>query len=83
MYQQPIRISISVNLLQSIELFNTYLSDSVSVMVLGRHILSGACIETLALDELFPDWKDRGVSFFNLAVVHILHVLNILLIQQR
>lgn len=27
----------------------------------GGHILSGACVETRALDELFPDWKDRGV----------------------
>ncbi|XP_040188282.1 electron transfer flavoprotein-ubiquinone oxidoreductase, mitochondrial [Rana temporaria] len=27
---------------------------------IGAHILSGACLETRALDELFPDWKDRG-----------------------
>ncbi len=26
----------------------------------GAHILSGAVIETRALDELFPDWKERG-----------------------
>jgi len=26
----------------------------------GAHILSGAVIETRALDELLPDWKDRG-----------------------
>jgi electron-transferring-flavoprotein dehydrogenase len=26
----------------------------------GAHILSGACIETRALDELIPDWKDKG-----------------------
>ncbi|MFT6950878.1 MAG: electron-transferring-flavoprotein dehydrogenase, partial [Paraglaciecola sp.] len=26
----------------------------------GAHILSGAVFETRALDELFPDWKDRG-----------------------
>ncbi|XP_018326929.1 electron transfer flavoprotein-ubiquinone oxidoreductase, mitochondrial isoform X2 [Agrilus planipennis] len=25
----------------------------------GGHILSGACIETKALDELIPDWKDK------------------------
>jgi len=25
----------------------------------GGHILSGACIETTALDELIPDWKDK------------------------
>ncbi len=27
---------------------------------IGAHILSGAVFETTALDELFPDWKDRG-----------------------
>jgi len=38
----------------------------VSVCVLekgsevGAHILSGAVIETRGLDELIPDWKDRG-----------------------
>ena len=27
---------------------------------IGAHILSGAVLETRALDELIPDWKDRG-----------------------
>jgi len=27
---------------------------------IGAHILSGAVIETKALDELIPDWKDKG-----------------------
>ena len=26
----------------------------------GAHILSGAVFETRALDELFPDWKEKG-----------------------
>jgi len=26
----------------------------------GNHILSGAVIQTNALDELFPDWKEMG-----------------------
>ena len=26
----------------------------------GAHILSGACIEPRALDELIPDWKEKG-----------------------
>ncbi|HPQ97393.1 MAG TPA: FAD-dependent oxidoreductase, partial [Thiolinea sp.] len=26
----------------------------------GAHILSGAVIESRALDELFPDWRERG-----------------------
>jgi len=32
---------------------------------LGRHTLSGACIEPTALNELFPDWKERGVSILD------------------
>lgn len=28
----------------------------------GVHILSGAVIEPRALDELIPDWKEKGVS---------------------
>lgn len=28
--------------------------------VLGGHILSGACIDPIALNELIPDWKDKG-----------------------
>src|SRR4051812_9705763 len=27
---------------------------------IGAHILSGAVIEPRALDELLPDWRDRG-----------------------
>ncbi|NQW02208.1 MAG: NAD(P)/FAD-dependent oxidoreductase, partial [Rhodospirillales bacterium] len=27
---------------------------------IGAHILSGAVIDPIALDELIPDWKDRG-----------------------
>ena len=26
----------------------------------GAHILSGAVLEPRAIDELLPDWKDRG-----------------------
>ena len=29
-------------------------------IITGGHTLSGACIETHALDELIPDWKERG-----------------------
>lgn len=28
---------------------------------IGAHTLSGACLEPRALEELFPDWKERGV----------------------
>jgi electron-transferring-flavoprotein dehydrogenase len=27
---------------------------------IGAHIVSGAVLETTALDELFPDWRERG-----------------------
>ncbi len=33
----------------------------------GGHILSGAVIETRALDELLPDWKERGAPLNTLA----------------
>lgn len=42
------------------------LDPSLTVCILekgaavGSHILSGAIIEPRALDELFPDWKERG-----------------------
>jgi len=31
----------------------------------GAHILSGAVLETRALDELFPDWRDREAPVTN------------------
>jgi electron-transferring-flavoprotein dehydrogenase len=34
---------------------------------LGAHILSGAVIETRALDELIPDWKAKGAPLNTLA----------------
>src|SRR5690606_13633889 len=42
------------------------LNEDLSVCVLekgsqvGAHIMSGAVLEPTALNELFPDWKDRG-----------------------
>jgi electron-transferring-flavoprotein dehydrogenase len=32
---------------------------------IGAHILSGAVFETRALDELFPDWRERGAPVNN------------------
>lgn len=26
----------------------------------GGHILSGACVDPIALNELIPDWKEKG-----------------------
>ncbi len=34
-------------------------------VVSGSHTLSGAVLEPRALQELFPDWKDRGVGVVN------------------
>ena len=39
--------------------YNKYLD----AMVAGGHTLSGAVLEPTALQELFPDWKDRGVCY--------------------
>jgi len=42
------------------------MEKDISVCVLekgaevGAHLMSGAVLETRALDELFPDWKERG-----------------------
>ena len=42
------------------------LDDSLSVVVvekgseIGAHILSGNCFEPTGLNELFPDWQERG-----------------------
>ena len=36
----------------------------------GAHILSGAVLEPRALNELFPDWKERGAPL-NLSLIHI------------
>ena len=40
----------------------------------GGHILSGACIETHALDELIPDWKEKGVHYTVFYVVFSIFV---------
>lgn len=35
----------------------------------GGHILSGACLDPVALNELIPDWKDKGAPL-NTPVTH-------------
>ena len=37
---------------------------------IGAHILSGNCFEPRALDELIPDWKEKGAPL-NLSLIHI------------
>lgn len=47
----------------------------------GAHTLSGAVIETSALDELFPDWKDSAPVFqkvlvsFGFSSLSIFHLI--------
>ncbi|PZO82084.1 MAG: electron transfer flavoprotein-ubiquinone oxidoreductase, partial [Micavibrio aeruginosavorus] len=49
------------------------LSPDLSVCILekgsevGAHLLSGAAFETRALNELFPDWKERGAPLKTMA----------------
>lgn len=31
----------------------------LTFLITGAHTLSGACLETHALDELIPDWKEK------------------------
>lgn len=55
--------------------------EDLSVVVLekggeiGAHILSGNVFETRALDELFPDWRDRGAPVETTVTGDIIHYL--------
>jgi len=42
---------------------------------IGAHILSGAVIETRALDELLPDWKDKGAPLLTAVTQDELFIL--------
>ena len=57
-------------------------SEEISVCLvekgseIGAHILSGAVFEPTALNELFPDWEERGAPLDNpvtedLSLIHI------------
>ncbi len=58
----------------AIRLRNLSAEREISVCVIekgaevGAHILSGAVIETKALDELIPDWKNKGAPLLTPAV---------------
>ncbi len=58
----PAGLSTACRLLQLAKETDTEISVCVleKGSEIGAHILSGAVFETTALDELFPDWKDRG-----------------------
>ncbi len=59
----PAGLSAAIHLMQLAQ----DASEDISVCLMekgseiGAHILSGAVFETRALDELYPDWKERGV----------------------
>jgi len=42
---------------------------------IGDHILSGACLETKALDELLPDWKEMGAPIHTEVKEDEFHIL--------
>ena len=45
--------------------------------MLGGHTLSGACLEPRALNELIPDWKEKGVRTRQKKVLSSLHRTNL------
>ncbi len=57
------------------------LNEDISVCVVekgsevGAHILSGAVLEPSALNELFPDWKDRGAPLHTPVTRDEIHML--------
>ncbi len=53
----PAGLAAAIRLRQLTDLRVCVLEKGASV---GAHILSGAVLETRALDELLPDWKERG-----------------------
>ena len=40
----------------------------------GAHIISGNVLETRALDELLPDWKEQGVNVHDMITFPALSV---------
>lgn len=58
----PCGLSAACRLMQLAEEAGTELNVAVveKGAEVGAHIMSGAIVEPRALDELFPDWKERG-----------------------
>jgi len=58
----PSGLSAAIRLMQLAESAGTELSVCVieKGSEVGAHIMSGAVMEPRAIDELFPDWKERG-----------------------
>ena len=45
------------------------------IKLISDHILSGACLETKALDELLPDWKEMGAPIHTEVKEDEFHIL--------
>ncbi len=58
----PAGLSAAIRLMQQAQQYDREISVCVveKGSEIGAHILSGAVIETKALDELIPDWKEKG-----------------------
>ena len=58
----PAGLSAAIRLKQRAEAAGTEINVAVleKAAEVGGHILSGAVIDPKALNELFPDWKERG-----------------------
>ena len=58
----PAGLAASIRLKQLAEAAGTELSVCVleKGSEVGAHILSGAVVDPIALDELIPDWKEKG-----------------------
>jgi electron-transferring-flavoprotein dehydrogenase len=63
----PAGLSAACRLMQLAEGAETELSVCLveKGSEIGAHILSGAILEPTALNELFPDWRDRGAPLDN------------------
>ncbi|PCI58887.1 MAG: electron transfer flavoprotein-ubiquinone oxidoreductase [Kordiimonadales bacterium] len=61
----PAGLSASIRLMQLAEEKGQELTVCVieKGSEIGAHILSGAVVDPIALDELIPDWKEKGAPF--------------------
>jgi electron-transferring-flavoprotein dehydrogenase len=63
----PAGLAASIRLMQLAEKSGSEISVCLveKGSEIGAHILSGAVVEPTALQELFPDWKERGAPLTN------------------
>lgn len=73
----PAGLSTAIQLMQGAQAAEKELTVCVveKGSEVGAHILSGAVFETSALDELIPDWKERGAPLHTPVKRDEIHVL--------